>query len=100
MPMRADEIQIGQLFHWKPRSSGYFSGEARVAGVRTDRQEGLSPEADDYAALWIEALGVSGERAGQPFTVMLGDDTKTYLEGKEIIVQVAQPETKAVTGGT
>ena len=48
-------IVIGQRFRWRYVDSNEPSEEAAVVNVRTDREEGFSPEVMDYMALWIEA---------------------------------------------
>ena len=48
-------IVIGQRLRWRHADSNELSETAEVVNVRTDREEGLSPEAMDYIALWIEA---------------------------------------------
>jgi len=80
----------GQRFQWT-ENDGVVSGDAEVLGVRSDIQEGLSPEIEDYAARWMEAKGLSGVRVGETFTVMLGTDGKGYLDGKEICIKIFDP---------
>jgi hypothetical protein len=48
-------IVIGQRLRWRYADSNKPSEDAVIVNVRTDLEEGLSPEATDYAALWIEA---------------------------------------------
>jgi hypothetical protein len=64
-------ILIGQRLRWKYADSNQPSEDAVVVNVRTDREEGLSPEAMDYAALWIEAKYVQASPDARPFTIEL-----------------------------
>jgi hypothetical protein len=59
-------IVIGQRLRWRYVDSNEPSEDAVVVNVRTDREEGLSPEAMDYAALWIEANYVQRLTEGKP----------------------------------
>jgi hypothetical protein len=81
-------IVIGQHLRWKYADSNEPSEEAVVVIVRTDREEGLSPEATDYAALWIEAKYVQDSPKARPFTIMLSTDKLTYIEGKEVTLEL------------
>ena len=79
-------IVIGQRLRWRYTDSNELSKDAEVVNVRTDREEGLSPEAMDYTALWIEAKYVQDAPTARPFTIMLGTDKLTYIEGKEVTI--------------
>ena len=81
-------IVIGQRLRWRYTDSNQLSAEAEVVNVRTDREEGLSPEATDYAALWIEAKYVQDSPNAKPFTIELATDKLTYIEGKEITIEL------------
>jgi hypothetical protein len=81
-------IVIGQRLRWKYVDSNEPSADAVVVNVRTDREEGLSPEAMDYAALWIEAKYVQDSPKAKPFTIMLSTDKLTYIDGKEVILEL------------
>jgi len=76
-------IVIGQRFRWRYVDSNEPSEEAVVVNVRTDREEGFSPEVMDYMALWIEAKYVQNSPKAKPFTIVLGADKLIYIEGKE-----------------
>ncbi len=86
--MFARPIVIGQRFRWRYADSNEFSEDAEVVNVRTDSEEGLSPEAMDYMALWIEAKYVKDSPTVRPFTMVLGTDKLTYIEGKEITIEL------------
>jgi hypothetical protein len=81
-------ITIGQRLRWRYADSNEPSEEAEVVNVRTDREEGLSPEAEDYIALWISAKYVQGSPEARPFTIVLGTDKLTYIEGKEVTIEL------------
>ena len=82
-------VAIGQRLRWKYADSNTEpSKDAVVCNVRTDREEGLSPEATDYAALWIEAKYVQDSPKATPFTIMLSTDKLTYIDGKEVTLEL------------
>lgn len=81
-------IVIGQRLRWRYADSNEPSEAAIVVNVRTDREEGLSPEAWDYAALWIDAKYVQDSPTLRPFTIVLGTDKLTYIDGKEITIEL------------
>ena len=81
-------IVIGQRLRWRYADSNESSEDAEVVNVLTDREEGLGPEAMDYIALWIEAKYVRDSPKAKPFTIVLGVDKLTYIEGKEIAIEL------------
>ena len=81
-------IVIGQRLRWRYADSNKLSEDAEVVNVRTDREEGLSPEAMDYIALWVEAKYVQDSPKERPFTIVLGTDKLTYIEGKEVTIEL------------
>jgi hypothetical protein len=81
-------IVIGQRLRWRYADSNELSEDAVVVNVRTDREEGLSPEATDYVALWIEAKYAHDSPKAGPFTIVLGTDKLTYIEGKEVTIEL------------
>ena len=81
-------IVIGQRLRWRYTDSNELSSDAEVVNVRTDREEGLSPEAWDYVALWIEAKYVQDSPKAKPFTIVLGTDMLNYIEGKQVIIEL------------
>jgi hypothetical protein len=81
-------IVIGQRLRWRYVDSNEFSEAAEVVNVRTDQEEGLSPEAWDYVALWVEAKYVQESPNAKPFTITLWTNKLTYLEGKEVTVEL------------
>ena len=81
-------IVIGQRLRWRYVDSNEPSEAAVVVNVRTDREEGLSPEALDYVALWIYAKYVQDSPEARPFTILLRTDMLPYIEGKEVIIEL------------
>ena len=81
-------IVIGQRLRWRYADSNESSEDAEIVNVLTDREEGLSPEALDYIALWIEAKYVQDSPKAKPFTILLCTDKLTYIEGKEITIEL------------
>ena len=81
-------IVIGQRLRWRYFDSNKLSEDAVVVNVRTYHEEGLSPEAGDYAALWIEAKYAKDSPKTKPFTIMLATDKLTYIEGKEVMIEL------------
>ena len=81
-------IVIGQRLRWRYADSNDLSEDAEVVKVQTDLEEGLSPEAWDYVALWIEAKYVQDSPEARPFTILLRTDMLTYIEGKEVNIEL------------
>ena len=86
--MFARPIVIGQRLRWRYADSDELSEDAEVVTVRTDREEGLSPEAMDYIALWIYAKYVQDSPETRPFTILLCTDMLTYIEGKQVTIEL------------
>ena len=67
-------------------ASGH-SARATVIRFLSDRQEGLSPETEDYIYCWME---ISPEHQGtltQTQTIALGADWKYYMDGREVEIR-------------
>lgn len=61
--------------------------EAIVQRVLSNREEGLSsPEADFYVAEWLEAAPSDPAAPVTSFTMMLGADCQTYIDGRAVSV--------------
>ena len=86
--MFATPIVIGQRLRWRYADSNDLSEDAEVVKVQTDREEGLSPEALDYVALWIYAKYMQDSPEARPFTILLRTDMLTYIEGKEVNIEL------------
>ena len=69
---------------------GARSHRAVVESILSNREEGLSPEIDEYVADWLEALPLDplpgSEAPLKSFTVMLGTNNKTYIQGRPVTV--------------
>lgn len=71
----------------QPGSKPY---QAIVQRILSNRQEGLSPEIDEYAADWLEAVASDPAAPVQSFTVMLGTNNKTYIQGRLVSLAFGQ----------
>ena len=61
--------------------------EAIVQRILSNLEEGLSsPEADFYVAEWLEALPSDQQAPAVCFTMMVGADCKTYIDGRAVSV--------------
>jgi len=73
---------------------GVPSHRAVVERILSNREEGLSPEIDDYVADWLEALPLDSppksDAPVQSFTVMLGTNNKTYIQGRLVTLTFEQ----------
>jgi hypothetical protein len=81
-------IVIGQRLCWRYVDSNELSEVAEIVNVRTDREEGFSPEVMDYIALWIEAKYVQDATEAKSFTLVLGTDKLIYIDGKEVMLEL------------
>ena len=67
---------------------------AVVERILSNREEGLSPEIDEYVADWLEALPLdppaSSDAPVKSFTVMLGTNNKTYILGRLVTLTFEQ----------
>ena len=65
---------------------GARSHRAVVERILSNREEGLSPEIDEYVADWLKALPLDpapgSDAPAKSFTVMLGTNNKTYIQGR------------------
>ncbi len=84
--MTKGDIIVGQRLQWK-RSSDEDEKLAIVTAVRTNEEEGLGRQIEDFASLWVDVRGLSKE-SGPAFTIMLGTDGKAYLDGEEILTDL------------
>lgn len=87
--MLNNPIHEGQRFEWKNTCDDGFSGNAIVKAVRSNQEEGMSSEIQDYASAWIEAEGQSGSREHEIFTILLNTDGKSYIDGQQISIKIA-----------
>ena len=86
--MQGSKDKVGQHFRWQRDGESKIS-EAVVTGIRSDHQEGLSPETEEYAAFWIEARPIGqSESPQEEFTIMVGTDGKSYMDGKEVSIHI------------
>jgi hypothetical protein len=77
-----------------PDEEGNLSYVAVVEKILSNREEGLSPEVDEYVADWLEALPLDSPRdsdaAVKSFTVMLDTNNKTYIQGRRVTLRFEQ----------
>src|SRR5262249_32621476 len=60
---------------------------ATVTRFLSDRQEGLSPEAEDYVFCWVEVSAEHQATLGQTQSIVLGADYKYYMDGREVQIR-------------
>ena len=63
------------------------SARATVSGFRSDQQEGLSPEAENYVFCWLEISAEHQGSLGQTQVIVLGADWKYYMDGREVEIR-------------
>ena len=84
----------GQTFRWRsPKETS--EGVAVAIALRSDQEEGLSPEVDQYAARWMDARALQGPRSGEVITFLLGTDERVYLDGQEVFLTFVESPTPA-----
>lgn len=86
--MLPNAIKAGQEFRWRNDSDESLFGTATVRTVRSDGENGMSSAVEDYVAVWIEAEGKSGSLEHQTFTILLGTDGNSYLDGRQIAIEL------------
>jgi hypothetical protein len=79
------QLKSGQRFKFSVLSDPPSAEREAVAvQVRSDRQEGLSPEVEDYMAYWVEAKEISGPDPAKHLLFACGTDERWYLDGKSV----------------
>lgn len=63
------------------------STRATVNRFLSDRQEGLSPEAETYVSCWMEITTDDQGGRAQAQTVAFGTDWKYYMDGREVKIR-------------
>ena len=58
-----------------------------VTRFLSDRQEGLSPEAEDYIFCWLEISPHHQGTLAKTQTIVLGTDFKYYMDGREVEIR-------------
>jgi hypothetical protein len=70
------------------------SARATVSRFLSDRQEGLSPEVENYVSCWMEITLDHQETLAHTQTIALCTDWKYYLDGREVkIRKCSEPDT-------
>ena len=60
---------------------------ATVRRFLSDREEGLSPEAEDYIFCWLEVNPDHQGALARTQTIALGSDFKYYIDGREVQIR-------------
>ena len=60
--------------------------DVTVCATLTDRQEGLSPEIEDYVACWIEISSGDCSDTASRRSISLGTDFRYSLDGRELSI--------------
>lgn len=60
---------------------------ATVTRFLSDRQEGLSTEAEDYVFCWLEISPEHQAALGQTQTIAVCADWKYYMDGREVEIR-------------
>ena len=82
-----NDLQLGDQIDIVFTDTPGHSARATVTRFLSDRQEGLSSEAEDYIFCWLE---ISPEPQGtleQTQTIVLGADWKYYMDGREVEIR-------------
>jgi len=82
-----NDLKLGDQIEFVFADAPEQSARATVSRFLSDQQEGLSPEAENYIACWLE---VSPEHQGtlaQTRTIALGTDWKYYVDGRQVEIR-------------
>ena len=79
-----NDLQLGDQIDIVFADAPGHSARATVTGLLSDRQEGLSPEAEDYVFCWLEISPEDQGLLAQTQTITFGADWKYYLDGREV----------------
>ena len=60
---------------------------ASVSRILSDQQEGLSPEAEDYVAFWMELATDRDDGKAGLLIVTFGTDSQYYVDGRRVTLQ-------------
>ena len=82
-----DDLQVGDQIEIVFADSPGQSARATVSRFVSDRQEGLSPEAEDYIFCWLEIHPEHRAVLGPTQTVALRADWKYYMDGREVEIR-------------
>ena len=82
-----NDLQLGDLIDIVFADAPGQSARATVSRFVSDRQEGLSPEAEDYIFFWLEIRLHNPGALAQTQTVALRADQKYFMDGREIEIR-------------
>jgi len=78
-------LKSGQRFKFRLLSDPLTpQREAVVVRIRTDLQEGLSPEALEYVAYWVEANEIPSSDPDKLLYFSWATDEHWYLDGESV----------------
>ena len=63
---------------------------ATVGRLLTDREQGMSPEVDEYVVSWVEITVDEPREMGGPQVVLLGTDFQYRLNGRPVTLRKRQ----------
>ena len=61
--------------------------EATVCSTRTDQQEGLGPEIEDYVACWLEITYGACDDLQSRHSVTFGTDFQYNMDGRKLTIR-------------
>lgn len=65
---------------------------AIITGFASDRDEGMSPEIQDYVACWINVKNLGSNSAAKQREITLGTDYQLYLDGSKVTLLKQEKE--------
>jgi hypothetical protein len=81
------EIKVGQRFKFSVLSDNPSQERlAVVTRVRSNREEGLGPEAEVYFAYWVEAHELPKTETPTILEFQRGTDGNVYLDGRQVSI--------------
>jgi len=82
-----DDLQPGDEIEIVFIDTPGLTARATVSRFLSDRQEGLSPEAEDYIFWWLEISPEHQSNLGPTQTIALRADRKYFMDGREIEIR-------------
>ena len=86
------DLQLGDQIDIVFADAPGQSARATVTRLLSDRQEGLSTEAEDYIFCWLEISPEDQGALARTQTITFGADWKCYMDGCEVkITKCSKP---------
>jgi hypothetical protein len=82
-----DDLQPGDQIDIVFADAPELSARATITRSLSDRQEGLSPEAEDYILYWLEISLEDQATLPQTQTITRGANWKYYIDGREVEIR-------------